>query len=99
MALEKAHGISGSVPDLDRDGTAFFAYFASAFCLFALVEQDGFGLASRRRTCDRFCVVGALEVLTDATGGVVIIGVARVRIMDANKEYVAQSSRLGKIEC
>ena len=90
LAFEHALGISGPVSDLDWDGTAFFGIFGCAFCLFALVEQDGFGLASGRRTCDRFCVVGALEVLTDATGGVVISAFARLRMVDANKENDAK---------
>ena len=85
LALEHALGISGPVSDLDRDGTAFFGIFGSAFCLFALVEQDGFGLASRRRTCERFgadCAAGIEEVLADAgcgAGGVLIGSVALER--------------------
>ena len=48
LALEQ------TVSNLDRFWQVFFAYFASVFSFFALVEHDGFRLASRRRSCERF---------------------------------------------
>ena len=66
VVCEVALGISRAVSDLDRDGQTFFAYFASVFSLF---EQDGLGLASGRRTCDRFCVGCAHEVLVEVANG------------------------------
>ena len=43
LALEQ------TVSDLDRLWQAFFAYFASVFSFFTLVEHDGFGPTPRRR--------------------------------------------------
>ena len=58
---------------------------ASVVCLVALFEQDGFGVASRRRKWERFyagCAAGVEEELADAAcgAGVVLVGgVARER--------------------
>ncbi len=72
LALEQ------TVSDLDRFWQASFAYFPSVFSLFSFFENDGFGLTSRPRTCERLgagCEVGVEEVLAEITcgaGGVLV---------------------------
>ncbi len=76
LALEQ------NVSDLDRLWQAVFARFASVVCLLALFEQDCFGFASWRRSCERFlvgCAGGVKEELADAAngaGGMLIRGIA-----------------------
>ncbi len=88
-----------TVSDLDRFWQAFFAYFARVFSLFVLVEQDGFGLTSRRRIWERFwagCEVGVEEVLTEiacGAGGVRARGVARERESDRGRERERERER------